>query len=292
MSILVLGAGGQVGREIAGRLGEAGQALTRSALDITRPDAIARALDRHHPKVLINAAAYTAVDRAEAEPDRAEAINRDGAAHLATACAQRGIALLHLSTDYVFDGRADAPYTPADAVNPLGQYGRSKAAGEAAIRQALPAHLILRTSWVFGRHGGNFVKTMLRLARDRDALNIVDDQIGGPTPAAAIAEALLGLARTIVSGGAWPWGTYHYAGAPAVSWRGFADVIFAEALQAGLISRAPQVRAITTAEYPTPALRPLNSQLDMRDTEARLGLSPPDWQAALQALLRSPAFHA
>ena len=182
MSILVLGAGGQVGREIAGRLGEADHALTHSALDITRPDAIARALDRHHPKVLINAAAYTAVDRAEAEPDRAEAINRDGAAHLATACAQRGIALLHLSTDYVFDGRADAPYTPADAVNPLGQYGRSKAAGEAAIRQALPAHLILRTSWVFGRHGGNFVKTMLRLARDRDALNIVDDQIGGPPP--------------------------------------------------------------------------------------------------------------
>ncbi|MBU0790013.1 MAG: NAD(P)-dependent oxidoreductase, partial [Gammaproteobacteria bacterium] len=136
MSILVLGAGGQVGREIAGRLGEADHALTHSALDITRPDAIARALDRHHPKVLINAAAYTAVDRAEAEPDRAEAINRDGAAHLATACAQRGIALLHLSTDYVFDGRADSPYTPADAVNPLGQYGRSKAAGEAAIRQA------------------------------------------------------------------------------------------------------------------------------------------------------------
>jgi len=292
MSILLLGAGGQVGREIAERLAEADHALTRSELDIIQPEAIARALERYGPKVVINASAYTAVDRAETEPDLAWAINRDGPAQLAAACAQHDIALLHLSTDYVFDGRADTPYTPADAVNPLGLYGRSKAAGEAAIRKALSAHLIVRTSWVFGRHGGNFVKTMLRLARDRDELKVVDDQVGGPTPAAAIAEALLSLAQPIVAGGTWAWGTYHYTGAPAVSWRGFADVIFAEALQAGLISRAPRVLAITTDEYPTPAPRPLNSQLDMRDTEARLGLSPPDWQAALQAMLRSPGFGA
>lgn len=292
MSILVLGAGGQVGRELAARLENGEHALTRDEADITELESIAAALDAHRPKVVINAAAFTGVDAAESASELAMAVNGDGPAKLAEACARRDIALLHLSTDYVFDGRADTPYAPADAVNPLGVYGRSKVAGEVAIRKALPAHLILRTSWVFGRFGANFVKTMLRLARERDALRIVDDQVGGPTPAAALAEALLTLARRRVAGAELPWGTYHFAGAPPVSWRGFAEAVFAEAMHAGLIARAPRVEAIATADYPTPARRPLNSRLDMRDTQARLGLQTPDWLTALQKMLRDRDFGA
>lgn len=285
MSILLLGAGGQVGREVVDRLGPEDKALTRSALDITQPAAVAAALDAQRPRVVINAAAYTAVDQAETDVEAAFAVNAEGPGLLAAACAQRGIALLHLSTDYVFDGLASTPYRRTDAVNPVSVYGRSKAEGERRIREALSEHLILRVSWVFGLHGGNFVKTMLRLAETRDELRVVDDQFGGPTPAAAIAEALVALARRIIGGQALPWGCFHYQGAPTVSWRAFAEAVLAEAEQSGLIGRAPRVIAIRTAEYPTPAARPLSSRFDLLDTVNELGLQAPDWRAALHDLL-------
>ena len=285
MSILLLGAGGQVGREVADRLAPGDKALTRSALDITQAAELAAMLDAQRPRVVINAAAYTAVDRAETEVAAAFAVNADGPGHLAAACAQRGIALLHLSTDYVFDGRATAPYRRADAVNPVSVYGRSKAEGERRIREVLPEHLILRVSWVFGLHGGNFVKTMLRLAETRDELRVVDDQFGGPTPAAAIAEALVALARRVIAGQSLPWGCFHYQGTPTVSWHAFAKTVFAEALRMGVLKRAPRLIPIRTTEYPTPAARPLSSRFDLSDTTAELGLQAPDWRTALHGLL-------
>ncbi len=286
MTVLIVGAGGQVGRELAARCGATDIALDRHALDITQAEAITAALDHHRPTVLINAAAYTAVDRAEQEPDLAHAINGTAVAHLAQACAARHIPVLHLSTDYVFDGRSADAYSEDAAVNPLGVYGASKWAGEQALRQHCPQHLILRVSWVFGQYGNNFVKTMLRLGAERPALRVVADQVGGPTPAADIAQALMQLARQIETERSLPWGTWHFAGQPFVSWHAFAQAIFDEAVVLGLLPQAPEVSAITTAEYPTAAARPAQSSLSMRATTAALGLQPPDWRAALRTLIR------
>ena len=286
MTLLICGANGQVGSELAARCQHGDIALDRMALDITQPDAIAAALDRHQPRVLINAAAYTAVDRAEQEPKLAHAINGEAVAHLARACAQRDISLLHLSTDYVFDGSGTAPYAEDATANPLGVYGASKWAGEQALRQHCPRHLILRVSWVFGQHGNNFVKTMLRLGAERPALRVVSDQVGGPTAAADIAATLMQLARRITAGESLPWGTWHFAGQPCVSWHGFAEAIFAQAVTCGVLARAPEVAAITAAEFPTLAQRPAQSSLSMTATTAALDLQPPDWRVALNALLQ------
>lgn len=286
MSILVTGAHGQVGHELvrrAARLPVIG--LARDALDIRDADAVLDAIHRHGARILINAAAYTAVDKAESDADAAFAINRDGPATLATACATAGIPLLHLSTDYVFDGSKPGPYCEDDPVAPLGVYGASKLAGEDAIRASGCAHLILRVAWVFGAHGQNFVRTMLRLGRERDLLRVVADQLGGPTPAAAIADALLELAARSLAGEALSWGTYHYAGVPHTSWHGFATVALEAATARGLIARLPRIDAITSAEYPTPARRPANSRLDTTRTEANLGLSAPDWRSGLAAII-------
>jgi len=282
MSVLITGAGGQVGRELAALCGPDDRALDRQALDITQPESIASILDAHRPAVVINAAAYTAVDRAEAAPEQAQALNADAPATLAQACAARGIVLLHLSTDYVFDGRATHPYTESDVAAPLGVYGASKWAGEQGVRRHCPQHLILRVSWVFGRFGNNFVKTMLRLGAERPALRVVADQIGGPTAAADIAKALMQLARRVEAGQSLPWGTWHFAGQPFVSWYHFAGAIFEEAVAQGLLDTAPVLTAITTADYPTPARRPAQSSLSMVATTASLGIKPPDWRAALQ----------
>jgi len=286
MTLLICGANGQVGSELAARCQHGDIALDRMALDITQPDAIAAALDRHQPRVLINAAAYTAVDRAEQEPKLAHAINGEAVAHLARACAQRDISLLHLSTDYVFDGSGTAPYAEDATANPLGVYGASKWAGEQALRQHCPRHLILRVSWVFGQHGNNFVKTMLRLGAERTALRVVSDQVGGPTAAADIAATLMQLARRITAGESLPWGTWHFAGQPFVSWHGFAEAIFSQAVTCGVLARAPEVAAITAAEFPTLAQRPAQSSLSMTATTAALDLQPPDWRVALNALLQ------
>ena len=283
MSFLITGANGQVGRELVvrSRPGEA-VAMDRENLDIADPVAVAAVIAQHRPSAVINAAAYTAVDKAEADADAAFAANRDGPSALAQACAAAGIPLFHLSTDYVFDGCQVEPYTEQSLTHPLGVYGQSKWEGEEAIRRHLSRHLILRVSWVFGAYGNNFVRTMLRVGRERDELQVVADQRGAPTHAGAIAEALLELVRRLPAD--LPWGTYHYTGAPATTWHGFALTIFEEALSLGLLERMPVVHAITTVEYPTPARRPANSELGSAALQT-LGLSAAPWVDGLRETL-------
>lgn len=271
MTVLVFGQTGQVARELARRAPDAVH-LGRGQADLSDPAACAAAIRAHAPDVVINAAAYTAVDRAETDEAAALQVNGAAPGAMAQACADLGIPFLHVSTDYVFDGSGTAPWKPEDPVAPLGAYGRSKLAGEQAVRAAGGRHVILRTSWVFSAHGANFVKTMLRLGADRPALRVVADQIGGPTPAGGIAGALLTMADALRQGAAG--GTYHYAGAPDTSWACFARETFA---QAGL---AVTVEDIPTEAYPTPARRPLNSRLDCA-TLADFGITRPDWQQAL-----------
>src|SRR5947208_6432633 len=232
MKLLVLGAGGQVGRELCRRAWPAGYRLAtfdRSDVDITREDSIAAAMQRERPDMVINAAAYTAVDRAETEPDAAWAANCTGPAQLAATCREAAVPLIHISTDYVFDGSKAGPYREDDPVNPLGVYGRCKEAGDRAIREALAEHVILRTAWVYSAHGHNFVKTMLRLAGERPVLRVVADQTGAPTGAADLAAAIARIAQRVVAGNAGRdvdcWGTYHFTGAGAVTWHGFAEAI-------------------------------------------------------------------
>ncbi len=278
MKILITGANGQVGRELALRAaarGFAAIAMTRSELDIGERDAVARQLDRHAPELLINAAAYTAVDRAEQDVATCERINRDASGLLAEACAARGIPLFHLSTDYVFDGRLGRPYREEDPPHPVNRYGQSKWAGERRVREHLDRHLILRVAWVFGPHGNNFVKTIARLAREREELGIVADQLGSPTPAGAIADTLLELARRLQVGEL-PWGTYHYAGTPDTSWYDFARAIVAR-----LPGKTARLNPITTADYPTPAPRAANTRLDCARIARTLGIPRPAWADAL-----------
>lgn len=294
--ILVTGAGGQLGRELlrqgagavpapglAGASGEVG--LAHADLDITDAAAVALALRAHGARLVINAAAWTDVDGAERSPERAFAVNRDGAAVLADACAGAGIPLFQVSTDHVFDGRPGAPWRETDALSPLGVYGASKAAGEAAIRERLPAHLILRTSWVFGAEGDNFVKALLRRAQAGESLAVVSDHVGGPTPARALASALLALAQRHLTGEVLPWGTYHFTGQPFVSRHAFAVAVVDAAQQRGLLLQPPTLRAIRAIDWPGAPLRPANACLDGSRARRLLGLSPPDWRPALAALL-------
>ena len=278
MRILIFGQSGQVATELALRCpaGVSARFLGRDRADLSDPTACAAAIDT--ADAVINAAAWTAVDRAEDDEDAATAVNGAAPAAMARVCADRGIAFLHISTDYVFDGAGEAPFAPDHPTAPLGAYGRSKLAGEVGVRAAGGAHLILRTSWVVSAHGMNFVKTMLRLGRERENLNVVADQIGGPTPAAAIADALFVAARAIAGGAAG--GTHHFAGAPDTSWAGFARAIMAGA---GLPC---SITDIPSSAYPTPARRPANSRLDCRSFESAFGLARPDWQAGLSDILR------
>jgi dTDP-4-dehydrorhamnose reductase len=284
--VVLFGAAGQVGREIAERApaGLGVRALARADADITDPAQVEAALAAHAPALAINVAAYTAVDRAEGGGrDAAWAANAEGPAILAAACARRACPLIHLSTDYVFDGAADRPYDEDSVPRPLSVYGASKLAGEAAIRARLPAHIILRVAWVFGRHGGNFVETMLRLAAGHDAISVVDDQRGGPTPADSIADAVLAIAVRLVTAplDEGPWGTYHFCGAPTVSRYAFAEAIFAEAVRAGRIAVAPRLVAVGGDHFPTPARRPAQTALACRRLAERFGILQPDWRAGL-----------
>lgn len=253
-------------------------ALGRDAADLAQPGACAAAIHAHRPRAVINAAAYTAVDRAEGEEVLATAINGAAPAEMALACAALNIPLVHISTDYVFPGNGHHPWAPGDTTLPANAYGRSKWAGEQGIRASGCTHAILRTSWVFSAHGTNFVKTMLRLSDTRDQISVVEDQIGGPTPARAIAAACLAIAGQLQEAPE-KTGTYHYSGAPDASWFSFARAIFEQA------GRPTRVQAISTSAYPTPAARPLNSRLDCNTTTSVFGLPRPDWHAGLKECL-------
>src|SRR5579885_1563057 len=286
MKLLVLGAGGQVGRDLTRLVWPAGTTLVaadRAEVDITQRAAVTAAVAREHPDIVINAAAYTAVDRAESESAAAWAGNCEGPANLATACAGAAIPLIHISTDYVFDGSKIGAYREDDPVNPLGVYGQSKEAGDRAVREALPEHIILRTAWVYSAHGHNFVKTMLRLAAERPVLRVVADQVGSPTSAHDIAAAIATIVGRLGTGNS-VWGTFNFAGAGAVSWHGFAQAIFE--LAAPWRGPPPRVDAITTAEYPTPARRPANSVLDCAKIAATFGITPRPWREQLADVIR------
>lgn len=277
MKLLVFGSTGQVATELR-RLAPDARFLTRAEADLARPADCAAAIEAADAEAVINAAAWTAVDKAEDEFNAAMIANAAAPAAMAKACAARGLPFVHVSTDYVFPGTGTAPHAPDDPVDPPNIYGRSKLAGELSVRYSGGRTAILRTSWVFSAHGSNFVKTMLRLGRERTELRIVADQIGGPTPAADIAAACLTLAAALKDGHAS--GIWHLSGAPDVSWADFAREIFR---QAGLPT---QVQDIATADYPTPAKRPQNSRLDCSGLTADFGIERPDWRESLGRVLR------
>ena len=257
MRLLVFGETGQVATELRRQGGTSVTTLSRGAADLSDPAACVAAITASDAEVVINAAAFTAVDRAETEEALASKINGAAPGAMARACAARGLPFLHLSTDYVFDGSGSTPWRETDPVGPRNAYGRTKLAGEAAVRMAGGPHVILRTSWVFSSHGANFVKTMLCLSETRDRLTVVDDQVGGPTPAAGIASTLLAMAQFMAAGHRG--GTYHYAGRLPVSWADFAREIFCQA------GRVVEVTGIPTCDYPTPAERPLNARAPQAD---------------------------
>lgn len=277
MTLLIFGKTGQVATELAMRAPDA-VFLGRDAADLSDPAACAEAIRAAAPSAVINAAAYTAVDKAEEDEPLATMINGDAPAAMAEVCGELDIPFVHISTDYVFEGNGTTPWRPDHATGPLGAYGRSKLKGEEAIRAIGGRFAILRTSWVFSAHGNNFVKTMLRLAETRDALNVVADQIGGPTPAADIAAACLTMAEQLRADRSKS-GTYHFSGAPDCSWKDFAEAIF------DLSGKAMSVTGIPTTDYPTPAQRPLNSRMDCSSLEHVFGIARPDWREGLRAVL-------
>ncbi|MGK7651233.1 dTDP-4-dehydrorhamnose reductase [Roseovarius sp. B08] len=279
MKILVFGTNGQVATELR-RAAPDAFFLGRDQADLSDPDTCSAAILAHRPDVIINAAAYTAVDRAEEEEALAHTINGTAPRRMAEAAAQLGVPFVHISTDYVFDGSGNRPWLPSDTPAPQNAYGRTKLAGEDAVRAAGGIHAILRTSWVVSAHGSNFVKTMLRLGAEREALTIVADQVGGPTPARDIAAACLRIAQVLRTDPSAS-GTYHFSGAPDVSWAEFARAIFETA---GLDCK---VTGIPTTDYPTPAARPLNSRLDCSTTKDAFDLPRPDWRIGLQDILKT-----
>ncbi|TQM17677.1 dTDP-4-dehydrorhamnose reductase [Pseudoxanthomonas sp. 3HH-4] len=293
MTFLLLGANGQVGNELRRSLAAMGEVVPTTRCgelpdggrceiaDFDRPDTLVELVERIRPTVVINAAAYTAVDKAEDDIEAAFRANAEAPGVLARACKDRGIPFVHYSTDYVFDGWGIRPYREDDATSPLGVYGASKLAGEEAVREAGGHHLILRTAWVYGQHGHNFLRTMLRVGAERDELRMVADQIGTPTPASLIADVTAELLRKQVPVS----GTFHLTPRGETSWHGFAEAIFDEAVARGLLARAPRVLAITTADYPTRAQRPSYSPLDIGKLEQQLGHPLADWRTGLQQVL-------
>jgi dTDP-4-dehydrorhamnose reductase len=290
VKLLITGAGGQVGRSLLQARWPRGAeivGLQRSKLDIASADAIAATIAAIRPTTIINAAAYTAVDKAENDSASAFRVNNDGAARLAEAAHRVGAALIHLSTDYVFDGRSPVPYRESDPTTPINTYGRSKVAGENAVRLHQPQHVILRTAWVYASHGHNFVRTMLRLAAEREEVSVVDDQIGTPTSAANIAAALMVICQRIYddqqAGHDSAWGTYHFTDAGETTWHGVAAHVF-DRLQAQR-RRCPRLKAIATADYPSPAKRPSNSRLDCSRIERTFQIERRPWRQSLDSVL-------
>jgi dTDP-4-dehydrorhamnose reductase len=281
MRILVIGSGGQLGFELMRAAWPAAwsiSGLSHGDLDIADSAAVSRALSASYCDLAINAAGYTAVDRAEGDSSAAFAVNRDGAAHVAEACARTGIPLLHLSTDYVFDGTKRDAYVEDDPVGPINVYGASKEAGEDEVRRRSARHLILRTSWLYGVHGHNFVKTMLRLGSERPELRVVDDQLGSPTAAADLAASIVQISQRVATASP-AWGTYHLCGAGATTWYEFARRIF-ELCTPGRHA-APKLRPISSDEFDAPARRPSNSRLDCGRIQRMFGVACPPWETSL-----------
>jgi dTDP-4-dehydrorhamnose reductase len=280
--LLILGAQGQVGRALVMRARQASlryDALGRLECDIGDRAAVERVVQPG--RVVVNCSAYTAVDRAETEAEAVYRVNAVGAGNVAAACAAAGVPLVHLSTDYIFDGESRTPAHEDDPPRPLNVYGHSKLGGEIAVRQRLKAHIILRTSWIFSAHGQNFVKTILRLAKTQSPLRVVDDQIGGPTSADDVAKAILDILACTAKSDFAQWGTYHFAGAPPVSWCEFARVIVAQSGSGAVVV------PIATVDYPSPARRPLNAVLDCSRISRVFGIKQPDWRAALDNVLEA-----
>jgi dTDP-4-dehydrorhamnose reductase len=295
--LLVIGGNGQVGRELRRSLAPLGQvvAATRDGrlddgsrcevADLDDAQALAELVARSGADAVLNAAAYTAVDKAETEVEAAFRINAHAPGALATACARAGIPLVHYSTDYVFDGQGTRPYRESDPTAPLGVYGASKLAGEQAVRAAAGSHLIFRTAWVYAAHGKNFLRTMLRLGAERESLAVVADQVGTPTPARLIADVTAQALAQVLAGTGPGQGTWHLVAAGQTSWHGFAEAIFAEAVAAGRLPRAPRVDAIPSSAYPTPAARPAYSCLDTTALQADFGVDLPDWRSQVAAVM-------
>jgi dTDP-4-dehydrorhamnose reductase len=283
--ILVTGANGQVGGELRQTLAALGEvvALDRTTWDLANPDSIRQIVQTVQPNLIVNAAAYTAVDKAESEAELAILVNGEAAARLAAAAQEVAAGLVHISTDYVFDGTQSRPYLETAATSPIGVYGKTKLAGEEAVRANCTNHMIIRTAWVYGVQGkGNFVKTMLRLGAQRDEVRVVTDQIGAPTWAKDLALAIAQLAPKLTPETA---GTYHYTNSGVCSWYDFAIAIFEEARELGVPLKIQRVVPISTEEYPTPAQRPPFSVLSLQKTTALLGAVPPYWRASLRKML-------
>ncbi|MCX4028846.1 dTDP-4-dehydrorhamnose reductase [Endozoicomonas sp. SM1973] len=283
MKVLVTGCKGQVGTYLEKQLKNKAEliAVGREELDITNETAVINLVTNIQPDFIINAAAYTAVDKAEVERELAYKVNRDGALFLAKAAELVNAVILHLSTDYVFDGALNRSYIETDEPSPNNIYGASKLAGEKAIIQNCSKYVILRTAWVFGEYGSNFVKTMLRLAGEKEKLSIVGDQYGGPTFAGDIASALISIAEKIKNSNDIHYGVYHYSGMPYVNWYDFAVEIFKSAIERQEFDRTPILNSIPTKDYPTPAKRPVNSCLNCKKIETQFGIKPSNWQQAL-----------
>ncbi len=283
MKLLITGSRGQLGTELM-RLGSSHDLLgvDQDELDITDADAVRNTVRTFAPDAVINAAAYTAVDKAESDQQAAFAVNRDGAGNLAVVCEKACIPLIHYSTDYVFDGAKQGAYTEEDRVSPLGIYGESKLAGEQAVQACCSRYVILRTSWVFSAHGNNFVKTMLRLAGEREELGVVVDQYGKPTSALELARVTLEILPHLNH----QWGIYHLAQPEVTSWHGFAGTIFDVANALDMPLKIERFKAITTEEYPTPARRPINSALNCNKLEEVFGISIEPWQQSLAQVIK------
>lgn len=288
MRVLITGCNGQVGHCLTEILSNTENvslmAVDREELDITVQKAVSDVVKAFKPTIIINAAAHTAVDKAEDEVELSFAINRDGPKFLAEAAKEVGAAILHISTDYVFEGNKVGEYVENDVTNPQGVYGASKLAGEIAVAEVCDKHVILRTAWVFSEYGNNFVKTMLRLAAIRSELSIVGDQFGGPTYAGDIAKALVEIAKKISNDESMEYGIYHYSGQPHVSWYEFADTIFDNAVEQGILRSKPTLSSITTEQYPTPARRPSNSTLSSNKILHAFEINTSDWKAAITNL--------
>ena len=288
MKILITGSGGQLGRELInqGQLkGFSVQAPSEDDMDITDLEKIDRCMDFHQPEVVINAAAYTQVDKAESEAALAFAVNTTGSANLARMCAKNKTPLVHISTDYVFDGQKGTSYLETDTISPVGVYGRSKAEGEIEIRSHLKEHIILRTSWLYGIHGHNFAKTILKLATTKPKIRVVADQYGSPTNAADLAQTILIISDRMQFNNDVDWGTYHYCGQGVISWYNFAEKIVGLArLYADV--KTTRIEPITTADYPTRALRPIYSALDCSRIQKHFGINPKPWQKSLEITIK------